>query len=148
MRVRLGRTPAQQVSNFSAWVHPNNGTIETTYIILLRLVLVGAHHLTYVRATCVRCSSLAVGVADWEMYRWSRGSNTGAGLGSGGPLLRYRVIGPPSLNLTLRLLLGLFSSAVIPQAIGVGNAVLHGYLGNNVAAMGRSLVIITIHPPW
>ena len=147
MQVRHGRTPTQQGSDFSAWVHPNNGTIETTYIILLRLVLVGAHHLTQVRATCVRCSSLAVGVADWEMYGWSRGSDTGAGLGGGGPLLRCGVIGPPLLNLSLRLLLGLFSSAVIPRAMGIGNAVLHGYLGN-VAAMGRSLVIITTHFPW
>ena len=36
----------------------------------------------------------------------------------------------------------------IPQAIDVGRVVLRVYWGNNVAAMGRSLVVITVHSPW
>ena len=49
---------------YAAWVHPNNGTIEATCIILLQVVLVGAYHPTWVRATCTYCRSLAAGVAD------------------------------------------------------------------------------------
>ena len=63
MSVRL---PKRQVCNFSAWVYPNNGTIETAHIVLLQLVLVSAHHLTRAHATYPLCSSVVARVADWE----------------------------------------------------------------------------------
>lgn len=66
------------------------------------------------------------------------------GLGSRGPLLSS-----PNVALRLSLYRTTFQRCVVaPWAIGVGIAVLHVYLGSHVAAMGRSLIVITVHSSW
>lgn len=161
MQIRPGRTPTRQVCNSSARVPPNNGTTKTTYIILLRLVLVGAHHLPHRCARPARVAPL-----------WPRGWRTGKGclarrdvrvvsrIGyrsrfrfstrerrAAAPLWgnRHMIIEPGFEVIAGAALQG---CAVIPRAMGVGTGVLHVYLGNNFATMGRSLVVITAHSPW
>lgn len=98
MPVRLVRTPTRQVCNASAWVHPNNSTIDTTYMVLLRLLLLISHGYAQPRA---RCSSLAAGVTDRKALTGPAGCTggpegrilTGEGLWSGGLQLCCGVIG-------------------------------------------------------
>lgn len=79
-------------------VLPDDGTTEAIYIMLLRNVLDSVHGNTGARDLHASLISSRRGGGLGRIV-WFRGSDTGAGLESGGPLLRCEVIGASPSNL-------------------------------------------------